>query len=426
MVAKSPETTTQRLLDADKEQQNWITHHKNYSAQRFSTLDQINAGNVKDLKVAWTMQLGGVEGGGIWTHGGLEGTPIVEDGFMYVTDGWGSVYKIDTHGGKGTLLWKMDPKTDHDWAGAVACCGVDNRGVGFIQGPGDFATRWTDASSRRTRRPARSSGSVKSPIRTRARSSPARRSSSRTWRSPAWPARNMEFAAGSPRPISTPERGVAHLHASPQRANPASKPGSGTNSAETTGGGSTWVTGSYDPPTQHHRLGRRAIPGPDWDNAYRPGDNLYTDCSLAVDADTGKIKWHFQHTPNDPYDYDSVAENVLVDVDGKKIALEADRNGFGYAVDRTDGKFLWATPFVKKVTWTKGIDPETGKPEEYDAKKDVQVYNPEATPVRGKTHHRHLPRQHGRQELAADGLQSAAEDLVRAGDRELQSHHDQA
>ena len=109
-VAKSPETTPQRLLDADKEQQNWITHHKDYSADVSATLDQINAGNVKDLKVAWTMQLGGVEGGGIWSHGGLEGTPIVEDGFMYVTDGWGSVYKIDTHGGKGLLLWKMDPK----------------------------------------------------------------------------------------------------------------------------------------------------------------------------------------------------------------------------------------------------------------------------------------------------------------------------
>src|SRR5271154_6689800 len=128
-VAKSPETTPQRLLDADKEQQNWITHHKNYSAQRFSTLDQINAGNVKGLKVAWTFQLGGVEGGGIWSHGGLEGTPIVENGIMFVTDGWGSVYKIDTKGGQPKLLWKMDPKTDHDWAGAVACCGVDNRGV---------------------------------------------------------------------------------------------------------------------------------------------------------------------------------------------------------------------------------------------------------------------------------------------------------
>src|SRR6478736_6279952 len=108
---------------------NWLHHHKNYSATRFSSLKEINKDNVKNLKVAWTMHLGGVEGGGIWTHGGLEGTPIVENGMMYVTDGWGSVYKIDTHGGKGNLLWKMDPKTDHDWAGAVACCGVDNRGV---------------------------------------------------------------------------------------------------------------------------------------------------------------------------------------------------------------------------------------------------------------------------------------------------------
>jgi alcohol dehydrogenase (cytochrome c) len=92
-------------------------------------LKEINKDNVKNLKVAWTLHLGGVEGGGMWTHGGLEGTPIVENGVIYVTDGWGSVYKIDGHGGKGTLLWKMDPKTDHDWAGAVVCCGVDNRGV---------------------------------------------------------------------------------------------------------------------------------------------------------------------------------------------------------------------------------------------------------------------------------------------------------
>jgi len=123
------EMTQERLLNSEKETGNWLHHHKNYSATRFSGLKEINKDNVKNLKVAWTMHLGGVEGGGIWTHGGLEGTPIVENGMMYVTDGWGSVYKIDTHGGKGNLLWKMDPKTDHDWAGAVACCGVDNRGV---------------------------------------------------------------------------------------------------------------------------------------------------------------------------------------------------------------------------------------------------------------------------------------------------------
>ena len=128
--ARADDSVTQdRLLNADKEEGNWIQHHKDYSAHRFSTLNQINRDTVKNLKVAWTMALGGIEGGGIWTHGGLEGTPIAENGFLYVTDGWGSVYKIDTHGGQGKLVWKMDPKTDHDWAGAIACCGVDNRGV---------------------------------------------------------------------------------------------------------------------------------------------------------------------------------------------------------------------------------------------------------------------------------------------------------
>jgi len=126
------EMTEERLLNSDRETGNWLQHHKNYSATRFSDLKEINKDNVKNLKVAWTLHLGGVEGGGMWTHAGLEGTPIVENGMIYVTDGWGSVYKIDAHGGKGTLLWKMDPKTDHDWAGAVVCCGVDNRGVALL------------------------------------------------------------------------------------------------------------------------------------------------------------------------------------------------------------------------------------------------------------------------------------------------------
>ncbi len=132
---RAADTVTQdRLVNADAEQGNWLLHHKDFSAHRFTDLNQINAETVKNLHVAWTMQLGGVEGGGIWTHGGLEGTPLAENGFLYVTDGWGSVYKIDAHGGQGKLVWKMDPKTDHDWAGAVACCGVDNRGVALWDG----------------------------------------------------------------------------------------------------------------------------------------------------------------------------------------------------------------------------------------------------------------------------------------------------
>ena len=109
--SRAGEVTQERLLSADQEQGNWLTHHKDYAAQRFSPLGQINRETVKNLKVAWTMALGGVEGGGIYTHGGLEGTPIAEDGFLYVTDGWGSVYKIDTHGGQGRMFWKMAPKT---------------------------------------------------------------------------------------------------------------------------------------------------------------------------------------------------------------------------------------------------------------------------------------------------------------------------
>jgi alcohol dehydrogenase (cytochrome c) len=370
------EVTQDRLLNADKEPGNWLLHHKDYSAHRFSSLHEINRDTVKNLKVAWTMHLGGVEGGGIWTHGGLEGTPIVENGFMYVTDGWGSVYKIDAHGGKGTLLWKMDPKTDHDWAGAVACCGVDNRGVALW---GNLVVSHTlDGRLVATNK---ETGQV-------------------AWQRQVADPDKGEVITGAPlivkdmaiTGVAGAEYGIRGWIAAtnlktqkevwrtftiPGKGDPGHETWKDDKNAAASGGGSTWVTGSYDPATDTIIWGV-GNPGPDWDNEYRPGDNLYTDSSLALDATTGKIKWHYQHTPNDPYDYDSVAENVLVDVPGKngpqKLALEADRNGFAYAIDRTTGKFVWGLPFVKKVTWTKGIDPESGKPVEYDPKKSVQQY----------------------------------------------------
>jgi alcohol dehydrogenase (cytochrome c) len=374
--ARADDVTPQRLLNADKEPGNWLLHHKDFSATRFSSLNEINAGNVKNLKVAWTMQLGGVEGGGIWTHGGLEGTPIVENGFMYVTDGWGSVYKIDAHGGKGTLLWKMDPKTDHDWAGAIACCGVDNRGVALW---GDLVISHTlDGRLVATNK---ETGQV-------------------AWQRQVADPDKGEVITGAPlivkdmaiTGVAGAEYGIRGWVAAtdlktqkevwrtftiPGKGEAGSDSWKDNNNASASGGGSTWVTGSYDPTSDTVFWGV-GNPGPDWDNAYRPGDNLYTDSTLALDANTGKIKWHYQHTPNDPYDYDSVAENVLVDVPGKngpqKLDLEADRNGFAYAVDRNTGKFVWGLPFVKKVTWTKGIDPESGKPVEYDPNKQVQTY----------------------------------------------------
>jgi alcohol dehydrogenase (cytochrome c) len=373
---RAEDVTSDRLVNADKEQGNWLLHHHSYSAQRFSPLNQINAGNVKDLKVAWTMALGGVEGGGIWTHGGLEGTPIAEDGILYVTDGWGSVYKIDTHGGHGKLLWKMDPKTDHDWAGAIACCGVDNRGVGLWDNL--VISHTLDGRLIATKK---DTGEI-------------------AWQRPVADPDKGEVVTGAPLIVKDmaitgvagaeygirgwvaatdlkTQKEVWRTYTIPMNGEPNSDSWKNGGTAAN-GGGSTWVTGSYDP-EQNLIVWGVGNPGPDWDNAHRPGDNLYTDSALGLDADTGTIKWYYQHTPNDPYDYDSVSENVLVDapVNGKpmKLALTADRNGFGYAVNRTNGEFIWGTPFVKKVTWTAGLNGETGKPAEYDPKQPVQKYS---------------------------------------------------
>ncbi len=381
--ARAADVTQDRLLNASKETGNWILHHGGYSAQRFSSLNQINAGNVKNLKVAWTMALGGVEGGGIWTHGGLEGTPLIEDGFMYVTDGWGSVYKIDAHGGQGKLVWKMNPKTDHDWAGAVACCGVDNRGVALWNNM--VISHTLDGRLIATNK---DTGEI-------------------AWQRQVADPDKGEVVTGAPLVVNNmaitgvagaeygirgwiaatdlnTQKEVWRTYTIPAAGEPGSETWKNKGTAAN-GGGSTWVSGSYDPQTDTLYWGV-GNPGPDWDNEHRPGDNLYTDSTLALDVGTGKIKWYYQHTPNDWYDYDSVSENVLVDapVNGKpmKLDLEADRNGMAYALNRTNGEFVWGLPFVKKSTWTKGLNPETGKPVEYDPNKPVQRYNAAVTPTR--------------------------------------------
>src|SRR6266851_1236456 len=309
------EVTHDRLLNADKEPGNWLLHHKNFSATRFSSLKDINRDNVKNLKVAWTMHLGGVEGGGIWTHGGLDGRLIA------------------TNKDNGQVAWQRqvaNPDKGEVITGAPLI--VKNMAITGVAGAEYGIRGWVAATDLATQK--------------------------EVWRT-----------------FTIPGKGESGQETWKDDKNAAAS-----------GGGSTWITGSYDPATDTIIWGV-GNPGPDWDNQYRPGDNLYTDSSLALDANTGKIKWHYQHTPNDPYDYDSVAENVLVDVPGPngttlKLALEADRNGFAYAIDRTTGKFVWGLPFVKKVTWTKGLDQESGKPIEYDPSKQVQRYNAAVTPHR--------------------------------------------
>src|SRR5215467_3862347 len=128
--ARAADMTNDRALNPQREPQNWILHHGNYQGHRFSQLKDISTGTVGNLKPAFTVALSGFQSGGRYAHGALEATPLVEDGVMYLPDGWGSVYAIDvTTGKKGTFRWKFDPGTDKAWAGDVACCGVNNRGV---------------------------------------------------------------------------------------------------------------------------------------------------------------------------------------------------------------------------------------------------------------------------------------------------------
>jgi alcohol dehydrogenase (cytochrome c) len=144
-----------------------------------------------------------------------------------------------------------------------------------------------------------------------------------------------------------------------------------------TGGGAMWVTGSYDPSTNTTYWGT-GNPVPMFDPEYRPGDNLYTNSSIALDADTGKLKWFFQYTPGDYHDYDEVGVQLLVDtkVNGEdcKVLAHFGRNGIFYDLDRTNGAYIQSAQYVTKLNWTKGIDPKTGKPMEYDPTKTLQTY----------------------------------------------------
>jgi alcohol dehydrogenase (cytochrome c) len=153
-----------------------------------------------------------------------------------------------------------------------------------------------------------------------------------------------------------------------------------------TGGGSIWVTGTYDPALNLTYWGT-GNPGPDWDAEYRPGDNLYTDSVLALNADNGSIEWFFQYTPNDPYDYDEIGEHPIVDVeiDGemRRVVTHSGRNGYYYGFDAANGTFLYGKQYTRDMSWTPGLDPKTGKPLAYDPNKTVQAYVTGATPQRG-------------------------------------------
>jgi len=306
---------------------------------------------------------------------------------MYVPDGWGRVYAIDvTSGTKGAIRWRFDPQIDRAWAADVACCGVNNRGVAL----------WKDKiiSIALDGRMFALNKATGEKVWERKIADPA---VAETLTLAPLVIRDIAIvgAAGGEFGI----RGyidATDLNTGKQLWRTYTIPGAGEPGNETWkdgqerwrhGGGSVWETATYDPETDtiYQGIGNA---GPDYDVEYRPGDNKWAASVLALSPSDGKIKWGFQYTPNDPYDFDEISEHPIINgkVNGedRKLVVHAARNGFYYALDRTNGSFVFGKQYVDQQTWTTGLDPKTGKPLNYDPTKDVQVYTPGSHGLRGQ------------------------------------------
>ena len=373
MLAMAADVTADRLLNADKEPQNWLMVNKDYASHRYSGLDQINKNNVKDLHVAFAIALGGAQGITKIPLGGHQSTPLVDDGAMYIVDGWGAVYRVDvTNPANAKIVWIMDPAVNKPDMFLAT-----NRGVALyknfvISVTGDCRVLYTN----------RDTGELVKTIKF------DDLKTSKCFLSSAPLVIGDKVVVGG----SGGDQGArAHIDAFnadtgallwrtysiPGPGEPGHETWKGNNNAWQHGAGSFWQTGSYDPNLNLTFWGT-GQPTPMFDPEYRPGDNLYTNSSLGLDVDTGKMKWYFQYTPGDFLDYDEIGIQQLVDTkingEDRKIVAHFGRNGFFYTLDRTNGNFIAAQQYVMKINWTDGIDPKTGKPVEYDPKKDLQVY----------------------------------------------------
>ncbi len=360
--ARAADVTFERLRNP--EASNWLTNHHDYASRRFSALDKINNGNAKGLRLAFALPIGGAS-----ANEYIEATPLVDDGFMYLSDVWGAVYKIDLHAGKaGQIAWKMDPGTQKPdrnrgvalWGGlVVSVTGLDSRVIATNRDTGKvvWERRMADQPDMEfTAAPLALKDSL-------IIGASGGDNGVRDW-----------LAALDPR---TGEQ-QWKTFVVPLAGEPGSQTWKDKNNAAATGGGAMYVTGSYDPATNLTIWGT-GNPSPRYDSAWRPGDNLYTDSTVAFDVADGKIAWWFQYTPNDNHDYDASGSQIIVDatVDGaaRKLIAHADRNGFFYSIDRGNGQFLKGAAYAGKLTWTKGLDQKTGKPVDYDPSRDVQAYN---------------------------------------------------
>ncbi len=337
----------ERILRAEQEPESWLTYNGGYMSQRYSRLTQIDRDNVGALELRWLLQN--------QVFGAWQSTPIVADGVMYLTERPNSIMAADPVTGR--VFWKY-AHTPAD--NALVCCGANNRGVAVLDDRVFMGT--LDA---RLLAVDRINGKLLWDVEV----GDVELAYSITMAPLAVKDKIIVGVGGGEFGI----RGyVAAFYA--ETGELAWKtytiPGPGEPGHETWegddwryGGAPVWITGSFDAEENLTYWGV-GNPGPDWNAAQRPGDNLYSDSVIALDADTGELRWHFQFTPNDGYDYDAVQVPVLADMDWRgeprKLMLWANRNGYFYVLDRSDGEFLLGRPFVR-VNWSSGLD-RNGRP----------------------------------------------------------------
>jgi PQQ-dependent dehydrogenase (methanol/ethanol family) len=350
----------------------WPTYNGSLSANRHSALDQINLQNVGRLKLQWSYSI---------PYPGLEMTPLVAQGVMYVT-GPNQVCAIDAQTGRQIWCYSRERTS----AGAIAGDAAKgaNRGAAILGDRVFFVTdnahliclnRLTGGLMWDVLIPEGSGhyGSTGAPL----------------------VVGDLVICgvAGADEGIrgfvaaykATTGQLAWRFWTVPKRGEPGSETWSGK--AIEVGGGSTWLTGSYDPETQllYWPTGN---PFPDTDGEDRQGDNLYTNCVVALDINTGKLRWYFQFTPHDLHDWDATEPLVLINAQfggkDRKLLLQANRNGFYYVLDRTNGEFLLGQPFVRKLTWASGID-QKGRPQLLEGSKPTRAGTVTCPAVRGAT-----------------------------------------
>src|SRR3984957_8958737 len=328
--AMAADVTPERLVNADKEPQNWLMNHRPYDGQRFSPLARLNRDNVKALRLAYAVPLGGSTGNEFTVA-----TPLAEDGFLYVTDSWGVLYKIDgTSGDVGRIVWRMDPKQQHQQR---------NRGAALW---GNLVITGADIGPPRIIATDKDSGKV-------------------VWETSFPDTPDVTFTAA---PLAIKDKiiiGAANgdqgvrdwigaLDAAtgklvwrkftiPAPGEPGSETWKDNHNAWQTGGGAVWVTGTYDPDSNQTYWGT-GNPVPMFDPTYRPGDNLYTNSIISWNPDDGRMNWYFQYTPGDGWDYDSISTHIIIDanVNGetRRLLTQSNRNGHVYTMDSANGQLI--------------------------------------------------------------------------------------